>query len=122
MKKKKIQNQKKTRRAVRVRRQVPRGTAERPRLSVFRSNTHISAQLIDDVEGKTLIAVSSFELTKGSKKAGNKTDAAKEVGKLIAERAAKAGITSAVFDRGSYRYHGRVKALAEGAREAKLTI
>lgn len=118
MKKIKLQNRKKVRRAARVRRQITRGTAERPRLSVFRSNVHTSAQLIDDVAGRTLVSASSIEIKKTGKK--SKTEAAREVGKLIAERAAKAGIATAVFDRGSYRYHGRVKALAEGAREGKL--
>lgn len=120
MKKEKIYNQKKIRRAKRVRKQISRGTASHPRLSVFRSNTHISAQLIDDEAGKTLVSVSSVGMKKDTKK--KKGDIAKEVGKLLAEKAEKAGISAAVFDRGSYRYHGRVKALAEGAREGKLKI
>ena len=94
------------------------GTAERPRLNVFRSNTNIYAQLIDDVKGVTLAAASSLdkEITGNG---GNK-EAAKEVGKLVAQRAADKGITDVVFDRGGYVYHGRVKELAEGAREGGL--
>ena len=94
------------------------GTAARPRLNVFRSSNHIYAQLIDDVAGATLASASSVEKDFGSY-GGNK-DAAKKVGQLIAERAAKAGITEVVFDRGGYVYHGRVKELAEGAREGGL--
>ena len=93
------------------------GTAQRPRLSVFRSNTHIYAQLIDDASGATLAAASTHQdgLTEGTR-----TDAAKAVGQKLAERAKAAGVESAVFDRNGYRYHGRVKALAEGAREGGL--
>src|SRR5918992_3693001 len=91
------------------------GTAERPRLVVFRSNRGIEAQLVDDVEGKTLAAASWLQLKKSFK--GNKTDQAAEVGKLLAQNAKEAGIDTVVFDRGGYLYHGRVKALAEGARE-----
>jgi len=93
------------------------GTADRPRLNVFRSSSNIYAQLIDDVAGKTLASASSVEKDFGY--GGNK-EAAKKVGQLIAERAAKAGITDVVFDRGGYVYHGRVKELAEGAREGGL--
>jgi large subunit ribosomal protein L18 len=93
------------------------GTAERPRLAVFRSNKGISAQLIDDLEGKTLAAASWINL-KNAK--GNKTDQASEVGKLLAANAKTAGLGKCVFDRGGYLYHGRVKALAEGAREGGL--
>ena len=93
------------------------GTAERPRLAVFRSNAGISAQLIDDQAGKTLAASSWQGLTKFK---GNKTDQAKEVGKQLAASAKAAGIDGCVFDRGGYLYHGRVKALAEGAREGGL--
>jgi len=117
MKREKKQNEKRIRRAVRVRNQISRGTAEHPRLSVFRSNTHISAQLVDDEVGKTLVAASSIEMKDAKKK---KADLAREVGKLLAEKASKVGITSAIFDRGSYRYHGRVKALADAARESGL--
>ena len=94
------------------------GTAERPRLNVFRSNTNIYAQLIDDVKGVTLAAASSLD-KEISGNGGNK-EAAKEVGKLVAQRAADKGITEVVFDRGGYVYHGRVKELAEGAREGGL--
>ena len=94
------------------------GTAERPRLTVFRSNLGISAQLVDDLAGRTLAAASWQQLKKGSK--GSKSDQAKEVGKLLAANAAKEGVESCVFDRGGYLYHGRVKALAEGAREGGL--
>jgi large subunit ribosomal protein L18 len=105
------------RRHKRVRRDVS-GTAERPRLCVFRSNRGIEAQLIDDLEAKTLAAASWLHLKKGFK--GNKTAQAKEVGKLLAANAKKAGVETVVFDRGGYLYHGRVKALAEGAREGGL--
>ena len=94
------------------------GTAERPRLSVFRSNKYIYAQLIDDLAGQTLAAASSKEAdVAGDRKP---VDASKAVGAKIAERAKEAGVERAVFDRGGYRYHGRVKALAEGAREGGL--
>jgi large subunit ribosomal protein L18 len=94
------------------------GTAERPRLVVFRSNAGIEAQLVDDVEGKTLAAASWLHLKKTFK--GNKTRQAAEVGKLLAENAKKANLEAVVFDRGGYLYHGRVKALAEAAREGGL--
>jgi len=94
------------------------GTPERPRLNVFRSETNIYAQLIDDVNGVTLASASSLE--KDFSCEGTKTDAAREVGKLIAQRAKDKGIENVVFDRGGYIYHGRVKALAEGAREGGL--
>jgi large subunit ribosomal protein L18 len=93
------------------------GTAERPRLVVFRSNRGIEAQLVDDLEAKTLAAASWLHLGKAK---GSKTDQAAEVGKLLAQRAKEAGVESAVFDRGGYLYHGRVKALAEAAREGGL--
>jgi large subunit ribosomal protein L18 len=93
------------------------GTAERPRLVVFRSNKGISAQLVDDDSGKTLAGVSWVGLKSFS---GNKTDQAAEVGKALAAAAKDAGVESCVFDRGGYLYHGRVKALAEGAREGGL--
>ncbi len=93
-----------------------RGTAEKPRLSVFRSNKEIYCQLINDLTGNTLVAASSREL----EKSGTKSDQAKEVGKKIAERALAENISSIVFDRGGYLYHGRVKALADGAREGGL--
>ena len=94
------------------------GTPERPRLNVFRSATNIYAQIIDDVNGVTLVSASSLE--KDFSCDGTKTDAAKMVGQLVAERAKAAGITTVVFDRGGYVYHGRVAALAEGAREGGL--
>ncbi|MGN8875881.1 50S ribosomal protein L18 [Pseudoflavonifractor sp. HCP28S3_F10] len=94
------------------------GTPERPRLNVFRSETNIYAQIIDDVNGKTLVSASSLE--KAFECDGTKTDAAKKVGQVVAERAKAAGISKVVFDRGGYVYHGRVAALAEGAREGGL--
>ena len=94
------------------------GTAERPRLTVFRSNLGITAQLVDDQTGRTLAAASWQQLKKSFK--GTKTDQAKEVGKLLAANAKKADVEGCVFDRGGYLYHGRVKALAEGAREGGL--
>lgn len=92
------------------------GTNERPRLTVFRSNKAIYAQLIDDNEGKTLLAASMKDV-EGN---GNKTDQSKEVGRKLAEKAAAAGISQVVFDRNGYLYHGRVKSLADGAREGGL--
>jgi large subunit ribosomal protein L18 len=94
------------------------GTSERPRLAVFRSLNHIYAQVIDDSVGKTLVSASSGE--KDSKVVGGNVNGAKEIGKLVAERAVAKGIKSVVFDRGGYLYHGRVKALADAAREAGL--
>ena len=94
------------------------GTPERPRLNVFRSETNIYAQIIDDVAGKTLVSASSLE--KDFHVDGTKSDAAKQVGVTVAERAKAKGIETVVFDRGGYVYHGRVKALAEGAREGGL--
>ena len=95
-----------------------RGTSERPRLQVFRSNRGIFAQLTDDDAGRTIAGASWLDLPKTF--SGDKTEQAAEVGKRLAEAAKKAGIESAVFDRGGYLYHGRVKALAEGAREGGL--
>jgi large subunit ribosomal protein L18 len=94
------------------------GTAERPRLVVFRSNRGIEAQLVDDVEGKTVAAASWLQLKKSFK--GSKIEQATEVGKLLVQNAKAAGLDRAVFDRGGYLYHGRVKALAEAAREGGL--
>ena len=94
------------------------GTTQRPRLNVFRSEKNIYAQIIDDVAGKTLVSASSLE--KDFSCEGTKTDAAKQVGVTVAERAKAKGIDTVVFDRGGYVYHGRVKALAEGAREGGL--
>ena len=96
------------------------GTAERPRLVVFRSNRGIEAQLVNDLESRTLAAASWLQLKKSFK--GNKTAQAAEVGKLLAANAKKAGVEHVVFDRGGYLYHGRVKALADGAREGGLTF
>lgn len=108
------------RRAVhsRIRKKV-NGTAERPRLAVFRSLNHIYAQVIDDVNGTTICSASTVEKSAGVGNGGN-VDAAKSIGKLIAERAREKGISTVVFDRGGYIYHGRVKSLAEAAREAGL--
>ena len=104
-------------RHVRVRGKIS-GTPERPRLNVFRSNANIYAQIIDDVNGVTLVSASSLE--KDFACEGTKSDAAKQVGMTIAERAKAKGIDTVVFDRGGYVYHGRVQALAEGAREGGL--
>lgn len=108
------------RRHRRVRRKVF-GTAERPRLNVFRSLRHIYAQIIDDERGVTLVAASTIDRELRGKLDGlTKTEQARKVGELVAKRALAAGITKVVFDRGGYRYHGRVKALAEASREAGL--
>ena len=112
----------KTERKLRIRRRVRKvsfGTAERPRLSIFRSNKEIYAQVIDDNKGVTLVAASSRD-KELSKAKGTKSEIAAEVGKAIAEKAKKAGIETVAFDRGGNLYHGRVKSLAEGAREAGL--
>jgi large subunit ribosomal protein L18 len=99
------------------------GLAERPRLSVFRSASHIYAQIIDDQTAKTIVAASTLDKAiRDSLKGKKKSDAAKEVGKAIAERAKKAGVTAVVFDRNGFRYHGRVAAVADGAREAGLSL
>ena len=109
------------RRTAKVRRNIKRAAGERARLSVFRSSKHIYAQVIDDVKGETLASASSIEKDlRGSQKTGANIAAAKAVGKLVAERAAAKGVTNVVFDRGGYLYHGRVKALAEAAREGGL--
>lgn len=97
------------------------GTAERPRLNVSRSIQHIYAQLIDDTSGRTLAAASTVDASlRGSLKSGGNIEAAKAVGKLIAERGQEKGVLAVVFDRGGYKYHGRVQALADSAREAGL--
>ena len=113
----------KTKRGARVRRHVRvrktiSGSPQRPRLAVYRSNRHIYAQLIDDMQARTLASASDREVSGG----GTKTEAAKAVGELLAERAKRAGIERAVFDRGGRLYHGRVAAVAEGAREKGLQI
>lgn len=111
------------RRRMRVRTAIARKAGGRPRLSVFRSSQHIYAQVIDDREGRTLAAASTVDKDLREKlKTGANVDAAKEVGRLIAERASKAGVTKVVFDRGGYLFHGRVKALADAAREAGLSF
>lgn len=102
---------------LRIRKKIS-GTAERPRISVFRSNSQIYAQIIDDAAGKTLVSASSVEL----KSKGNKTEIASQVGKVLADKAKNAGVSNVVFDRSGYLFHGRVKALAEGAREGGLNF
>lgn len=110
--------EKRIRRHNRVRGKIS-GTAARPRLAVYKSLKHTYAQLIDDMAGKTVVSVSNDEV-KNAK--GNKTDVAFKIGELIAEKAKKAGIDTVVFDKGGFKYHGRVKAVAEGARKAGLTF
>jgi large subunit ribosomal protein L18 len=117
---KESRNERRKKRHLRVRNKVF-GTAERPRLNVFRSSKNIYAQLIDDMAGHTLAAASTLDKEIKEKGVnGGTVDAAREVGKLIAKRAADKGYNKVVFDRGGYIYHGRVKALAEGAREGGL--
>ncbi len=118
MLKKISKNFERQRRHARVRTKVS-GTADRPRLNVFRSNSHISAQLIDDVNGVTLVSANSVEMKLEN---GGNIAAATLVGTEVAQRALKANITNVVFDRGGYLYHGRVKALADAAREAGLVF
>ncbi len=111
------------RRRDRLRYQLRQKSAGRPRLSVFRSGKHIYAQVIDDAQHRTVAAASSLDKDlKTEMKTGANKDAAAAVGKLVAERALAAGVTAVVFDRGSYLYHGRVKALAEAAREGGLSF
>ena len=111
------------RREARVRRSLRKVAGERARLSVFRSSKHIYAQIIDDANGKTIAAASSLDKDmRASLKTGADTEAAKAVGKLIAERAVQKGVKDVVFDRGRFLYHGRVKALADGAREGGLSF
>lgn len=113
-------NKVRVRKHVRVRKKIS-GTAARPRLDVFRSLSHIYAQIIDDEKGVTLVAASTLDKAiKDKIEFGGNVEAAKEVGKLVAEKALEAGISEVVFDRGGYPYHGRVKALADSAREAGL--
>ncbi len=112
-------NEARLRRHRRVRGKIS-GTAERPRLAVFRSSKHIYAQIIDDVAGVTLVSASTVE--KGFEGFGGNVEAANKVGKMIAEKALEKGIKTVVFDRGGFVYHGRVKALAEGAREGGLEL
>jgi large subunit ribosomal protein L18 len=101
-------------------RQRMSGSSDRPRLNVYRSLNHIYAQLIDDSTGKTLASASTVQGKKGSRKTGGNVASAKEIGKTIAQRAQEKGIKKVVFDRGGYLYHGRIKALADAAREAGL--
>ena len=109
------------RRRARIRRAIRKAANGRPRLSVFRSSKQIYAQVIDDERGMTIAAASSLEKDmRGKLKTGANVDAAKEVGRMIAERAGAAGVKQVVFDRGGYLYHGRVKALADAAREGGL--
>jgi large subunit ribosomal protein L18 len=109
------------RRTAKVRRNIRRAAGGRARLSVFRSSKHIYAQVIDDIKGETLASASSLEKTlREGMKSGANIDAAKTVGKLLAERAAAKGVKEVVFDRSGYLYHGRVKALADAAREGGL--
>lgn len=96
------------------------GTTQRPRLAVFRSLEHIYGQIIDDTAGATLVAASDIEASLRAGERGTKSDRAKQVGQLLAERAKEKGITAVVFDRGGFLYHGRIKALADGAREGGL--
>ncbi|NKB53006.1 MAG: 50S ribosomal protein L18 [Rhizobiaceae bacterium] len=110
----------KQRRAARVRRSLKKVAGDRPRLSVHRSNANIYAQIIDDSKGHTLAAASTLD--KEVKGSGGNVDAAVAVGKLVAERAAKAGVTDVVFDRGPFLFHGRVKAVADAARESGLNF
>ena len=114
---KKDSNQARLKRHIRIRSKIS-GTAERPRLAVYRSNANISAQIIDDVKGVTLVAASTDGA--GFTANGGNTAAAREIGKQLAEKAVAQGITEVVFDRGGYLYHGRVSELAEGAREGGL--
>jgi len=111
------------RRKQRTRAQIAKKSVGNPRLSVFRSGRYIYAQIIDDSQGHTVAAASSLETAVRSKiKSTGNAEAAQAVGKMVAERALKAGVTNVVFDRGGYRYHGRVKALADAARESGLTF
>ena len=120
MDKNKLLNKRRTRRQYRVRNKM-HGTAARPRLSIFRSHQHMSCQLIDDDQGKTLCAVSTQEATlKEQLKYGGNKAAAQAVGKALAEKALAAGVKEICFDRGHFKYHGRVAALADAAREAGL--
>ncbi|MBO8172779.1 MAG: 50S ribosomal protein L18 [Bacillaceae bacterium] len=117
---KKDKNKVRKKRHMRIRRRLF-GTAERPRLNVYRSTNNIYVQVIDDIAGETLVAASTMDpQLKGELKSGGNIEAAKKVGELIAQRAKEKGITQVVFDRGGYLYHGRVKALAEAAREGGL--
>jgi large subunit ribosomal protein L18 len=115
----KVRRESRLRRHGRVRKKI-HGTAERPRLAVFRSNKHIVLQIIDDDAGRTLVAASTNESALRAEGSGGSVDAATRVGKLIGERAKAAGVDKVVFDRGGFAYHGRVAAAAEAARQAGL--
>ena len=117
----KTDNQKRIRKQIRVRKKIS-GSSERPRISIFRSNTEIYAQLIDDSKGVTIVTASSLskEISEELKTVKTKIERAKIVGKLLAKLAIEKGCTAAVFDRGGYQFHGRVKAVAEGAREGGM--
>lgn len=117
----KTKKQQRLRRRLRVRRKI-RGSAERPRLAVFRSLKHIHVQLVDDDSGRTLVAASDLSSDLGKAEGEGKVSVSQEVGKLLAKKAKDAGIKKAVFDRSGYPYHGRVKAVADGAREAGLEL
>jgi large subunit ribosomal protein L18 len=120
MLKQKIRKEELAKRHKRIRVKIS-GTSERPRLAVYRSNKHIYAQLIDDTKGITIVSAGSVEPEiKSANSHGGNIDASKKIGKFIAERALKKGVTQVVFDRGGYVYHGRIAALADAAREAGL--
>ena len=112
----KTSSEQRRKRHTRIRKKIS-GTAERPRLAVFRSNKHIYVQLIDDLNGKTLASASTKDATIG---AANTVEGAAKIGATVAERAVAAGVSSVVFDRGGFKFHGKVKALADGAREKGL--
>jgi len=117
-----ITKEQKNKKRIRVHERIRKGLAgstDRPRLSIYRSTNHIYAQIIDDLHGKTIVAASTVD-GKGTHKTGGNLASAKEVGRSVAEKAKAKGITKVVFDRGGYLYHGRVKALADAAREAGL--
>ncbi len=120
MNRKKNLNKIRTRRASRTRAKIS-GTAEKPRLSVFRSNRYVYAQLIDDKKGHTVAGISTFEMKKSAGK-DPKTVQAERIGEKLAKKALASGVKQAVFDRGSYKYHGRIKAVAEGAKKGGLKI
>lgn len=115
----KTPSEQRIKRHTRIRKKIT-GTAERPRLAVFRSNKHLYAQLIDDVAGRTLASASTVDPLLRSKSMANSVEFASQVGSLMAERAAALDITNVVFDRGGFRFHGKVKALADGARQKGL--
>ena len=114
-------SQQRIKRHRRVRKKIS-GSSERPRLAVFRSNRHLYVQLIDDIEGRTLAAASTLELGSDGQSVGNSVESAAKVGKLVAERARARGLEQAVFDRGGFRFHGKVKAVADAARQEGLVL